>query len=272
MTELTEDQIAIRDMTRNFVRKDVAPFAAEWDRRETMAPDGHARGWSARSVRRLRLRPSGVAPVPISSPTCWRPRSWPTATPVSATWSAPPTRTASRCGTTARQIRSGAILGRSPAESLIACMLLTEPHAGSDAANIKTRAVRRATAMCSTGTKTFVTSGASRLACIIAVTDPAAGKHGISRVSDAHGPSWLPRRAQGAQARPSQQRDVSRSRSRTWRSRPRTCWGSPARVCASPCRGSTVGASRLPRRRSGLRGPRSMRHVAYAREREAFRP
>ena len=42
MTELTEDQIAIRDMTRNFVRKDVAPFAAEWDRREAMAPIGHA--------------------------------------------------------------------------------------------------------------------------------------------------------------------------------------------------------------------------------------
>src|SRR5688572_17180994 len=38
MTELTEDQIAIRDMTRNFVRKDVMPFAAEWDRTETMAP------------------------------------------------------------------------------------------------------------------------------------------------------------------------------------------------------------------------------------------
>ena len=36
MTLLTDDQIAIRDMTRTFVRKEVAPFAAEWDRTETM--------------------------------------------------------------------------------------------------------------------------------------------------------------------------------------------------------------------------------------------
>ena len=63
----------------------------------------------------------------------------------------------------------------------IACMLLTEPHAGSDAASIKTRAVRRGDAWVLNGTKTFVTSGkASTFACIIAVTDPAAGKKGIS--------------------------------------------------------------------------------------------
>ena len=29
MTQLTQEQMAIRDMTREFVRREVAPFAAE---------------------------------------------------------------------------------------------------------------------------------------------------------------------------------------------------------------------------------------------------
>jgi butyryl-CoA dehydrogenase len=36
MSELTAEQIAIRDMTRDFVRKEITPFAAEWDRAETV--------------------------------------------------------------------------------------------------------------------------------------------------------------------------------------------------------------------------------------------
>jgi alkylation response protein AidB-like acyl-CoA dehydrogenase len=60
-------------------------------------------------------------------------------------------------------------------------VLLTEPQAGSDAANIKTRAVRRGDAYVLDGTKQFITAGASAgLAMIAAVTDPAAGKRGIT--------------------------------------------------------------------------------------------
>jgi hypothetical protein len=63
----------------------------------------------------------------------------------------------------------------------IACMLITEPHAGSDAANIRTRAVRRGDRYLINGTKAFITSGrSSSVAVIIAVTDPSAGKRGIS--------------------------------------------------------------------------------------------
>lgn len=32
MRKFTDEQIAIRDMTRDFVRREVIPFAAEWDR------------------------------------------------------------------------------------------------------------------------------------------------------------------------------------------------------------------------------------------------
>ena len=39
MTLLSEEQAAIRDMTRDFVRREIAPFAAEWDRTETVPLD-----------------------------------------------------------------------------------------------------------------------------------------------------------------------------------------------------------------------------------------
>ncbi len=61
------------------------------------------------------------------------------------------------------------------------CFLLTESHAGSDAAAIRTRATRRAERWLLSGEKHFVTAGQSaQLAMIIAVTDPAAGKRGLS--------------------------------------------------------------------------------------------
>jgi len=59
--------------------------------------------------------------------------------------------------------------------------LLTEPHAGSDAAAIRTRAERRGNDYVLNGVKAFVTGGrTANVALIVAVTDPAAGKRGLS--------------------------------------------------------------------------------------------
>ncbi len=58
---------------------------------------------------------------------------------------------------------------------------LTEPHAGSDASDLKTRARRDGDAYVIDGTKQFITSGKNADVIILfAVTDPAAGKKGIS--------------------------------------------------------------------------------------------
>ena len=58
---------------------------------------------------------------------------------------------------------------------------LTEPHVGSDAGAIKAKAERRGNGWRLSGTKQFVTSGSTaRLMVTFAVTDPAAGKKGIS--------------------------------------------------------------------------------------------
>lgn len=63
----------------------------------------------------------------------------------------------------------------------LGAFMLTEPQAGSDAAAIRTRAEKRGNGFVLNGTKQFITSGANAdVAIVFAVTDPAAGKKGIS--------------------------------------------------------------------------------------------
>ena len=71
-----------------------------------------------------------------------------------------------------RPLASGELLG---------AFCLTEPDAGSDAAAIKMRARRRSNTFVLNGSKQFITSGKSAdLAIVFAVTDPDAGKKGVS--------------------------------------------------------------------------------------------
>jgi alkylation response protein AidB-like acyl-CoA dehydrogenase len=63
----------------------------------------------------------------------------------------------------------------------IGAFALTEPHVGSDAAAITTRAERQGNQYVLNGTKQFITSGKNAdFAVVFAVTDKGAGKKGIS--------------------------------------------------------------------------------------------
>jgi alkylation response protein AidB-like acyl-CoA dehydrogenase len=63
----------------------------------------------------------------------------------------------------------------------LGAFMLTEPHAGSDAGAIRTRADKRGNGFVLNGTKQFITSGANAdVAIVFAVTDQSAGKKGIS--------------------------------------------------------------------------------------------
>lgn len=63
----------------------------------------------------------------------------------------------------------------------LGCFCLTEPHVGSDAGAIRTRAVRDGDHYVLNGAKQFITSGQNgQTAVVFAVTDPEAGKKGIS--------------------------------------------------------------------------------------------
>ncbi|RZJ21049.1 MAG: acyl-CoA dehydrogenase [Acinetobacter sp.] len=64
---------------------------------------------------------------------------------------------------------------------MIGAFALTEPHTGSDAAAIKTRAVKDGDYYILNGAKQFITSGHNAgMIIVFAVTDPAAGKKGMS--------------------------------------------------------------------------------------------
>jgi len=64
---------------------------------------------------------------------------------------------------------------------LLGAFALTEPHTGSDAAALRTTAVRDGDEYIINGTKQFITSGKNGdVAIVMAVTDKAAGKKGIS--------------------------------------------------------------------------------------------
>ncbi|GLU31027.1 acyl-CoA dehydrogenase family protein [Trinickia caryophylli] len=63
----------------------------------------------------------------------------------------------------------------------IGAFCLTEPHAGSDAAAVKTRAVYEDGRWILNGSKQFVTNGSrAGVAIVFALTDPALGKRGLS--------------------------------------------------------------------------------------------
>jgi butyryl-CoA dehydrogenase len=67
------------------------------------------------------------------------------------------------------------------AGQIIGAFALTEPQAGSDAANLRMSAKRAAGGYVLNGTKQFITSGAiAAVAITFAVTDPAAGKRGLT--------------------------------------------------------------------------------------------
>ncbi|HEY7904305.1 MAG TPA: acyl-CoA dehydrogenase family protein [Casimicrobiaceae bacterium] len=63
----------------------------------------------------------------------------------------------------------------------LGCFCLTEPHVGSDAAALTTRAERKGDRYVLNGVKQFITTGKNAdTAIVFAVTDKAAGKRGIS--------------------------------------------------------------------------------------------
>jgi butyryl-CoA dehydrogenase len=72
-------------------------------------------------------------------------------------------------------------LRRVTAGKALGAFALTEPHGGSDASDLKTRAVRTAKGWRIDGVKQFIsTASISEFVIVFAKTDPAAGKRGVS--------------------------------------------------------------------------------------------
>ncbi|MDO7672248.1 MAG: acyl-CoA dehydrogenase family protein [OM182 bacterium] len=178
---LTEEQRLIRDTARSYAREHIAPHAAQWDREATfpaealaglaelgfygmLVPEQHGGCDIGYVAAALVLEEIGVADAACS-------------TIVSVTNSVG-CMPLLQYGTAQQQRDFLSPLARG---EKLAAFCLTEPQAGSDASGLKTRAERQGDNYILNGTKQFITSGKNAdLAIVFAVTDPAAGKRGIS--------------------------------------------------------------------------------------------
>ncbi len=178
---LSEEQRLIRDTLRDFAREKLAPNAAQWDRESTFPREALAElaqlgvwgmavpeQWGGAGLDYLTL---AVALEEIAA------GDGSTSTIMSVQNSLV-CGILNRYGNDSQKERwlKGAASG-----ALLGCFCLTEPHTGSDAAAITTRATKVGDGWTLNGVKQFITSGKNaRIAIVFAVTDPAAGKKGIS--------------------------------------------------------------------------------------------
>jgi len=178
----TEEQIQIRDAARSFATERLAPFAAEWDRKHEFPAEAVAE-----------MGELGFFGMVV-------PEEWGGSDTGNLAYALALEEIAAGCGALSTVMSVHNSVGCLPilkfgtdeqkrkylpdmaAGKAIGAFMLTEPQAGSDAADLKTRAVNDGNShYVLNGTKQFITSGKNaKVAVVFAVTDPAAGKRGIS--------------------------------------------------------------------------------------------
>lgn len=178
---LTEDQRLVRDAARSFAQAALAPHAAQWDR-EGALPDAVVRqmgelgflgmlvpgewGGSRTDDLAYALAIEEVAAGCASCATLMSVHNSVGCVPLL------------RFGTAAQKEEWLPLLATG---ERIAAFCLTEPHSGSEADALRTRAELQGEHWVLNGSKQFVTNGArAALAIVFAVTDPALGKKGLS--------------------------------------------------------------------------------------------
>ena len=182
---LSEDHLAVQDAVRSFVQAEVAPHAAAWDKSHSF-PAAALKGlaglgcygvavpaeWDGAGLDYLALAlileeiaaGDGATSTVVSVNNC----------PVCSILMA--YGNADQKERFLKPLASGSMLG---------AFCLTEPHVGSEAGGLKTTAVRvkdgDGDGYVINGVKQFITSGKNGdVAIVMAVTDKAAGKKGIS--------------------------------------------------------------------------------------------
>ena len=178
---LSDEQRQIQEMARRFSAERLAPNAADWDR-EAALP-------------RAVIDEMGE----LGFLGMFVPEDWGGAASDHVSFALVLEEIAAGCGAVSTAIsghnsvaclpildygteaQKAAYLPKLARGELLGAFLLTEPQGGSDASNLKTRAVRNGNGWIVSGTKQFITSGQSAdLGLVFAATDPDAGKRGIS--------------------------------------------------------------------------------------------
>jgi len=178
---LSEEQCLIRDSVRAFVQERVAPFAADWDR------DNHFPKQQLAEMAELGLFGMFVPAEWGGSGTDYLSFALAIEEVAAGDGACSTILSVNNsvvCGVllaSASEYLKQAYLKPLASGEQLGCFCLTEPQAGSDAAALKTRAVKTDDGYLLNGSKAFITSGANAdVAIVFAVTDPEAGKKGIS--------------------------------------------------------------------------------------------
>ena len=178
---LTPDQEMIRDAVRAFAQEQLWPQAARWDKEHTFPKDVHrgladlgaygicvpeAQGGAGLDYLTLAVVLEEIAAGDGG-----------TSTAISVT-NCPVNAILMRYGNPEQQKKWLMPLAQG---HMLGAFCLTEPHVGSDASALRTTATREGDSYVLQGVKQFITSGKhGDVAIVIAVTDKAAGKKGIS--------------------------------------------------------------------------------------------
>lgn len=178
---LNEDQQMIRDAVRSFVQAQITPHAARWDKEHHFPKDVH-RGLAALGCYGICVPEQyGGAGLDYLSLAVVLEEiaagDGGTSTVISVT-NCPVNAILMRYGSEAQKQQWLTPLARG---EMLGAFCLTEPHVGSDASALRTTAVREGNDYVIHGVKQFITSGKNGdVAIVIAVTDKAAGKKGMS--------------------------------------------------------------------------------------------
>lgn len=179
--ELTEEQVMIRDMARDFARNEIAPHAQAWEKA----------GWIDDALV-AKMGELGLLGMMV-------PEEWGgsyidyvayalAVEEISAADGAAGTlmsvHSSVGCGPVLNygsDVQKQQWLEKLASGQAIGCFCLTEPQAGSEAHNLRTRAELKDGEWVLNGAKQFVSNGKrAQLAIVFAVTDPELGKRGLS--------------------------------------------------------------------------------------------
>jgi alkylation response protein AidB-like acyl-CoA dehydrogenase len=177
----SDEQRMIRDSAREFAVKELKPHALQWDR------DGWIADEAIEKMGQLGLLGMVV------------PDQWGGSYTDYIAYALALEEIAAGCGATAALVSVHSSVGCGPVLNYgsdaqktrylsqmaqgqaIGCFCLTEPQAGSEASNLKTRAIMQDGHWTLNGSKQFVTNGKrAKVAIVFAVTDPELGKKGLS--------------------------------------------------------------------------------------------
>ncbi len=178
---LSEEQSMIRDMARDFAREQLAPHAADWDRDSTFPREALAQMGELGLLGMLvpeEYDGAGVDHVAYALALEEIAAGDGSTSTIMSVHNSVACMPILKFGDVDQKERFLKPLARG---EQLGCFCLTEPQAGSDAAALRCKAVRDGDHYVLDGTKQFITSGANaQVAIVFAVTDPDAGKRGIT--------------------------------------------------------------------------------------------